>query len=224
MTTWLFPATRLLLWFPVLIKALRAQGHLHLFLSLPRGSGCPCQKSALVQCSTCLGQGCVRERAVENIHGTAQMFLLLVSVLSLVLCYLDPDITLRAWCPASAGQTCLVAGDLPGSLGCQVILGTPTGPALLFLVGLCGPAALVQPYMPCCHPSSHPATRPGCSQTKSVSEQLCCPSREMDNVWYACWELWSLWEVDGGLAACLLAGLLASRKREQYRWCFYPQY
>lgn len=121
-------------------------------LSLPGGFGCPCQRSALVQRSTCLGQGCVRERAVGSIRGTARRCtsspLLLVPGPSPVPCWLDPDL---AWCPASAGQTCLIAGDLPGSLGCWVILGTTTGPALLLLLGLCG-------LQPRCSPASLPAT------------------------------------------------------------------
>lgn len=86
-----------------------------------------------------------------SIHGTAQRCtpspLLLVPVPILVPCYLNSDLASLTWCPASAGQTCSMAGDLPGSLGCWVILGTTPGPDLLLLWGF------VQPCMSCCNPA-----------------------------------------------------------------------
>lgn len=209
MTTWLFPARILLLWFPVLTKALRAQGQpsstaVSPFPVAAHARSQHWYRAALALC-------CVWERAVGSIYGTAQRCtpspLLLVPVPRLVPCYLDPDLASLTWCPASAGQTCLIARDLPGSLGYWVTLGTTTGPALLLLWGLCGPAASLQPCMPCCNPTPIPHPTLGApSQNLSLRNSAVHHGRV--SVWYVCWELWSPWKVVVGLAKCLLTGLL----------------
>lgn len=149
----------------------------------------------------------------EIAHKRTPSPLLLVPVPSLVpFCpEPDPDRALLVWCPVSVGQTCLIAGDLPGNLACWLALGTTTGPALLFLLGLCGSAALVgegQPCLPCCHPSSHPLLHSGRSRTKSVPEKLCCPGKG-ELVFVCAPSALEPWEVVGGLAERLLMGLLA---------------
>lgn len=93
-------------------------------------------------------------RAVGITHGTAQRGTPSPLLLVPVPYYLDPDLASLTWCPVPAGQTCLIAGDLPGSLGCQLILGATPGPALLLLwgfVGLqprCSPACLAATQLP----------------------------------------------------------------------------
>lgn len=158
-------------------------------LSFPRGFGCLCSRSPPPQHSSVTlaqawGPGLsVRRGCGKNSWGPPPILLrdsmeaqgekpfLLASVPRLVPCYPDPDLALLLWCPASVGHTCLTMGDLPGSLGCRLALGTTTGPALLFLLELCGSAALVGEGQPSCRPSP----RSGCSWTKSISEKLCCP-------------------------------------------------
>lgn len=151
-------------------------------------------------------RGGFHPRCSGTVHKRAPSPLLLVPVSSLVPFYPDPGLG-----PALVGQTCLIAGDLRGSLGCWLALGTTTRPALLFLLGLCGSAALVgekQPCLPSCHPGSHPSPCSGRSQTKSISEKLCYPVKG-ELVFVRAPSALEPWEVVVGLAECLLMGLLA---------------
>lgn len=228
MTTWLFPATILLLWFPVLPKALRAQGHLHLLQSLPpSGFGCPCQRSALVQGSTCLGQGSVWDRAVGSIHGTAQRCtpspLLLVPVPILVPCYLNPDLASLTWCPASAGQTCSMAGDLPGLSG---HLGNHPWTWSAAFVGLCAalqplcsPARLAATQLPSSPPPGAPRQNLSLRNSAVLHGRVgvWCVLRALEPLGGCC-------KVPAHWAACWGRVNCTSRKREQYRWCFNSQY
>lgn len=211
MTTWLFPAAVLLLWFT---KALGAQGHTASSAGVstsPVGSAVHASGQHQHSAALALARA-VWGRALGSIHGTAQrctpLPLLLVPVPRLVPCCLDPDLASLFWCPASAGQTCLIAGHLPGSLGSWVILGTCIGPALLLLLGLCGAAASVQPCMPCCNlaPIPHPTLG---TPREHLSLGNSAVHQGRISLWYVCWELWSPWEVVVGLAKCLLTGLFA---------------